>query len=457
MKSSRKGIALLWAVLTSALILVAIFGISMKVVPQKKVENARAYTVRALAVAESGLADIAYRLRTDTPAPSSNGSVIVKTVLQGGQPYDSGDIAYNSGIAAGDSTYRVRIKKTTSGYAFYSLGTVGTASAPLAKQAIKMSYSGAFPISTYALLAQTSIDVQNSTVVGNIFANTYVDVRLSTMLNGAAYCPTNDFRGALTALQKDGTVNEINVPKVNLSAYRAQWEAFLSGTYPYNGADPDYPNTRLTPAVHDFIVNTLGVTTGPALQAKFVDFFAKLKAGTSLEAAYLRNFMNKGTLVFDINQDQAGSSHPVTFGSSYSNDGFVLQGTIIVEGNVKFDGGAYIGIDPFKTSILVTGFATVSGGQSTINGLLYIEGCDAGNGNQQSLSISATGGLACTGSIVAQAGIKFNSSALAVTWVPNRIYESDIQRQLETMLESKLSPVPSSWQQISYDVFLAGQ
>ena len=157
MKSRRKGIALLWVVLTSVLVLVAILGISMKVVPQKKVENARAYTLRALAVAESGLADTPYKVRTDT---------VLKLTLQSlssGQSYDSHYVPYNSGVATTnphDSTYRVIVKKTAAGYTFYSLGTVYSRSgtyasssstveptaAALARQAITVTYNGSFTV-----------------------------------------------------------------------------------------------------------------------------------------------------------------------------------------------------------------------------------------------------------------------------------------------------------------------
>lgn len=476
MKLKRKGIALLWVILTSALILVSIFGISMRVVPQKKMENARAYTQRALAVAESGLADTTYNLRTDTSAPSTNGSVIIKTVLQNlsiGQSYDSGDVAYNSGIAAGDSTYRVYIKKTISGYTFYSLGIVGTASAPVAKQAITVQYSGSFPIGEYGLLSNTLVHVQGGTIQGNVYGTT---VEMGNQ-NGTGKGPTFVQPFAAYAPRQGGSITGvpageynyvlgISVPKLTditnnrFDTYRGYWSDFLNGTRNYNGdhTAEGYPNTS-TKGVRAFFLQYLGVDTytgshPAAYQSAFDSFFTHMQTDISVGAISLRPFLEYGKMVYDIQPDSANK--PVNLGSKYASAPF-LEGTVVIEGDLKLDGGSQIGVndpnDPARvahTAVLVTGSVSVAAGQSTINGLLYIDSTDA-----KALSIKGSGGLAVTGSIVAQGGIELGSDGLSVFYYQNDIYDREIRGALEE--GAKFNPVPSSWQQISYDTFLLGQ
>lgn len=448
----------------------------MRVVPQKKIENSREYAQRALAVAESGMATIMYDLRTNTPAPST-GLVGLRTFLQNlsttSPPYDSNLVNYNSGaVASGyDSTYQVRIKKTgTSGYSFYSLGTVvGPTSAPLARQAITVQYSGNFPIGDYGVLSQTSIHMQGGSINGNVYAN---DVIMGNKnANGvaptfgpsfAAYAPAQG--GSITGVPAGeyAYVSAISVPKLTtrFPTYRTYWNDFLSGAAPYDGSNSNYPNTKTT-TVNNWIKTTLGVlsSSGAAYQSAKVGnttfgfdvFFSAIQVAVksgdiSSPAGYLGTFLSKGTMVYDI--QPSASNKPVDLGSSYASAPF-LQGTVLIEGDLQLDGGAQIGVNAPKTAILVTGTVNVSAGQSTLNGLLYIDSFDS-----KALSIKATGGLSVTGSIVAQGGIDLGSNGLSVVYNQNDIYDTEIKGNLS---QSGLNPVPSSWRQISYDAFVATQ
>jgi hypothetical protein len=480
MDVKRKGIALLWVVLTSTLILVGIVGMSMKVVPQKKIENSRQYTQRALAVAESGLADTSYKLRTGTPAPSTSGPVpvIIKDVLLGGGPYDSGDVPYDSGAAAtgsSDATYQVVIREmaTGTGYTFYSLGTLYSQTSttvpsgtPLARQAISVSYSGHFMIGEYAFLTEGSINVHNGTVDGDIFANTSVEVRTANnaaTLTGTAYCPANSFTGVPVA-EQGSSVRPIDIPTIGLDSYRQEWTAFVNGTGHYaTGTYLDttsqYPNTSIL-EVKQFIQSYILTRSGAAPQSQFDNFFSAVTTGSDEVATYLRWYLNRGDLTFDISPAGNGNTGAVKLGSLYSStdDSRVLQGTIVIEGNLELNGNAVVGVDPsFKTALLVTGGVNIVGSgsqQSVVNGLLYIEGT-WGQISHIPLSFDGGGGFQCNGSIVASdpmGQIYLASSNVVVNYEPNSIYASEIQTSVEEQL-SRLSPVPSSWQQISYDAF----
>ena len=472
MKSNRKGIALLWVVLTSALILVAILGISMRVVPQKKVENSREYTQRALAVAESGMAAITYDLRTDAPAPSASGPVVLKSYLQSlsvGGSYDSTPVNYDSGaVASGyDSTYQVRIKKTSTGYTFYSLGTVAKpGSTPLARQAITVQYSGSFPLGTYALLSTTTIDLHNGDVIGSVFANDSVTIRDSNGLTGgAAYTGPQGTLDLDPSVPSGGNTNQtISLPNI-IPLQITEWQKFLSGESPYDGKTVDYPDTSTASNfwVHSFILSYLG--PGPVTQTVFETYLKALKdPSTVLDVAlqpaarYLAGFMGKETLMYYITGGKKGMD---------SMDLNGLEGTFIIEGDLKLTSQTTIGVDPsvdpngpYRTAVLVNnGSVTVAAGGASINGLLYIN-----SPTGTAISFTGAGGFTLHGSIVTYSGgivQKSNGGAsksdATYTFAQNRTYQDYLQESIEKASGSQVSPVPSSWQQISYDRFLAMQ
>jgi hypothetical protein len=472
MNLKRKGIALLWVVLASTLILVGIVGMSMKVVPQKKIENSRQYTQRALAVAESGLAETTYKFRTGQLTLDNN-------------RYDSKYVAYNSGVATtgqSDSTYRVIITKTATGYTFYSLGTLYSQSGaytspsaeepagemgeitPLARQAITVRYSESLPIGKYALFTSDSINVQNGTVNGDVFANVSITVGNSGKLLGTAYCPSDAGIGGkgIDDSQKDYNVRETDFPKIKLDKYQQYWDDFLNGTGVYDGTHAGYPNTQ-RPDVRDLFKRYLGITAfdvshPPAFQSTpdgngFDSFFTQVKTGTDTGSKYLRGFLPNGTMVYDVQPSidrQGRQGTDVVFNQEPYKSNPYLEGTLIIEGNLSLTSDGVTLGDPARpqlTAVLVTGAVDV-GNVVSINGLLYIEGVQK-QGNE-SLSFNGAGNLTCTGSIVAKGGIKINSDKLTITYHQNNMYDTEISPQVS---QGGLSPVASSWQQISYDDF----
>jgi len=406
----------------------------MKVVPQKKIENSREYTQRALAVAESGLALTTYKLRTDTP-PAPGG---ITDVLQNSSShsYNSGVVPYNSGAGSGnDSAYQVVIKPASSGYIFYSLGTVGPTLAPLARQAVSVQYSADFGFGDYALYSEKKIDLQNGTLNGSVYSN-LVKIQNGTV-NGTAYYtdPTSSWpSGTTTRL-----VANVSFPTIDIAKYKDLWIAFVTGSAPYNGSDTNYPNTSISP-LKPFITQYFP-TTGPASESSIDNFWTAM-AGNSLAAVTLRSPEYREKLVFYIEPGKLNSN-------PYTSAPF-LEGTIIVKGDLDLTGGAVIGdpARPSKTALLMEdGAVTVGAGGATINGFLYIAGT-AKHGNDPMLSCKATGGLTVNGSIVANGTISAGSNGLEVTWKPNDVYQ-DMQKGVPP-----LNAVPSSWRQISYDAFL---
>jgi hypothetical protein len=448
----KRGIALIWVILTSALILVSIVAISIKVIPEKQILNSREYSQRALAVAEAGLADAVNKVRTDEE---------IRNTLRDDDYYEYSENDYDSGMpdnSGAISTYEVKIVGNTDGYTFYSLGTLKAQGNEIAKKAVKVDYSGKFPISDYALYSYSKINVQNGTVNGDVFANDSVYFRDEDFLNGDAWCATE---GGIEGIPENYT-GVIDFPDVGLDEHKAKWEAFLNGTYPYDGTVIGHPNTGL---LLSYLVS-LGYSPvdsddedsflDPLTQQQFESFFRAIRTVPPPAGPYfnlirdLQLTFQTGNLVFYIQPDKKNS--PVDFSDPmYKTEPF-LQGLIIIEGDLKITSeNLQIGVDPYKTSILVTGTVNVATA-CTINGLLYIMGTTK-SGNDPALSISANGGLTLTGSVVAKGTIELNSDKLTITWWENEIYKNYIREEILKSLESKMSPVPGSWREIAADEF----
>jgi len=466
----RKGVALLWVVLASALILVAVMGISMRIVPQKQVANATNYSERALAVAESGLAKTTYLLRTSTD---------IQTALQASSKYDSGVKGFNSGVMTDDSTYDstyrviIIVKPVANGYTFYALGTYGTGGSVLARQAISVQYSINFPFGKYALYSEKKIDLQTGIISGDVYGNN-ITIKNGKVTEGKAYYtdPLSSVPSEIPSQQ----VAQVSFPTIDMNKYRAQWKAFLNGDAPYDGS-PGYPNTK-NADVHGFIISTLGGSagglivdvdgkySGPAYQSTtvgsgtnkttvgFEEFFRQLRTGSTADAAYLNPaayylypYLGQGKLIFDVRPNTSGGEVDFNDAQLFSGAPY-LEGVVIVEGDLKLSSNnLQIGVNPSKTAVLVSGMCTV-GNAATINGFLYIAG-EGKHGNDPLLSCKASGGLTVNGSIVAKGTISAGSAGLSVTWKANDVYNENL-----VDIVPAPSAVPSSWRQISYDAFL---
>jgi len=444
----RKGIALIWVVLMSALILVSIVGVTIRAVPEKKILNSRSHTERALAVAETGLAELINDART------KKDEVEKSLREQGKYEINQEDFDEGAGNPSVKASYTAKIVQESSDkFGFYSLGEVKDkrTGEVLARKVIKVTYTGNLPpLDEYALFTAGSINAQNGTVNGNIFSNSSIYFKNAT-LNGYAYCHTADITG-IPDNQKVPNQTQLGFPPLDLNKYKALWTAFINGLSPFNGSNPDYPNTSGI-NIKTYLLKKFpnSIDGSPATQSQFESFFSDIKNASDPNAAYLRGFLEK--LVYYVKPDKNKDTVTIS-GSLFQNSPPVLEGTLIVEGNLDLVGGAYIGQygDSWNTSILVTGTVDVGAGGATLNGLLYVMGTNK-HGNEPVFSVNASGSFECNGSIVALGDIDLNSDKLDINWKENRIYMEELKKNWNENNEFTLSPDPSSWVEISYDEF----
>jgi len=435
LKHKRKGVALVWVILMAALVLVTIVGISIKVVPEKQILNARSYSQRALEGAETGIDETLYNLRNNKiklPTPTV--------------PYSSTK-TYQSATPP-TIVYEVKVQEEISGeYTFYSLGTVKNPSTDeiLARKAIKVVYSGYSLPKGFALYSYTSISFKNSNsvnITGSIFANDSLDLK-NVNINGAAYLSHNGILGDTKGANISGGIHtdspEINFPKIDVQSYIDKANAFRDVLKaPYDGSVSEYPNLNISNRAAYVAGVIQGYLGAPLNYSDMVNVFKfyddVMKPGgdiitklNGLEIGQLQ--LNAKNIVYYVEADKINKdgTYPVT-------------GTIIIDGDLLINGNITIGDPnhPENTAVIVRGNVNFAGGTANINGLLYIAGGGKFTGN---------GTFNCNGSVIAEGEISVGGN------VDVNFHENNVPIEYPVPLGVNLQPVASSWREISYDDF----
>jgi len=440
LKRERRGIALIWVVLMSALVLVAIIGISIKTVSEKQILNARSYSQRALLAAETGLAK---EINSSRTIPSSSNPL---AGLDIGITHDFTEKTYSdSGNPAVTVTYWVKvIKDGIDEYTFYSLGTISDHSTPekvLARKAIITRYSGPLMPEGFALYGNGSIFFGNSNSVeinGSVFTNGTLDLR-KAYIDGTAYVAQGgdlipSDKATVTGGIKTGQ-NIIPFPPLNIDEYIAKADAFRSGEAPYDATG--HPNLNIigrAPLVVSVIQTYLGPPGTSSTVKGIKDFYDDVKnvsgnIKTMLKLAEISELQQYASNIVYYLQG------PVTISSN-----FEVVGIIVVDGDLELKGGPTVGdpLHPEETAILVNGNVTIGTGNTELNGLLYV----MGDGN-----FNGTGNFTCNGSVVANGEINVTGNLSVI------FNKTDVPIEFEMVPGADIQEMPSSWREISYDVF----
>jgi hypothetical protein len=403
MLHKRKGMALIWVVLISALFLISIVGITAKVIPEKKISVARSSSERALVAAESGLAQVLFDLRNTyfkLPPDYQDGVIFPTDVYHYLSLDEVKNIASNDPVytlpllehrySGSDDdvpyvTYEVTIKKIsdevvnqplqqehTSLLEIYSLGTVYSSNGGevLARRVISTECEAVFNSSSeatinYGLLAGGDIEFYGHSQEkgGDIFANGEIKsfgqgpdgLRVD---GGTAYAVDAIPAGIASGGEVPGMA-PVDIP--DFAEYNKDMaHAFKTGKEPYDGTEDDYPNTSPEGGiVASVIQNCLGSSdTGNTLE-EIQKFYSDLMGCTvdeegnvvspedscanfnSLNVAQLTDLRtNANNIVYYINPDPGDGTGTVEIGAT---DSFNLKGIVVINGNLTITGGAIIG------------------------------------------------------------------------------------------------------------------
>ena len=154
-------------------------------------------------------------------------------------------------------------------------------------------------------------------------------------------------------------------PEMDIASLRSMAQAYIAGAWPYNGGVA-IPNSS-PPTVY----------TNTSLAANRTKYQVDLHAADLTNTAY---FLDP-TAVYFVD-------------GSMSMNGGNLQGTIVVNGDLRINGNITVGSGGTMPTIIATGNITKENGCSSINGIVYTGGSFTGNG-----TASITGALIARGTV----------------------------------------------------------
>lgn len=207
---------------------------------------------------------------------------------------------------------------------------------------------------------------------GNVFANGNVYIqKASGLVDGKAYAG-GTVTGGIPASAKFPGQDPIPFPEIDVLYMQRMYNAYLMGTYPYDGTVVGMTNTSHTPAGE---INRALYHVNDLLNASVVDAvngLYELPGATGTGSV---------TLTADIRATLIDSTAVYFFGGNIklaSNS--ELAGTIVIDGKFFISGNVEVGASGVPASILVTGDVTKDTGCSAISGLVYTGGSFTGRG-----------------------------------------------------------------------------
>ncbi len=501
---NRKGFALIYTVLISVLVLVSIVGLTMKIIPERAITNARTHSQRALLTAEAGASQVLFDLRNfgtnpdfkndfdPNSGPSSSHYLTPEDITSlittsGGiiNPSNGEQITNPSPPSdeSFETSYQAKIKVNSNDTTnkildvdLYILGTVSDRSNnELAREAIKTNFEVTYKIESYT--EQTWIDGTTAgifnyalfsggdivfggsaqTVTGDIHAIGSIDLgnaknQVRVGGGGNAEAEGNiTGKGIVTGESIVGATS-VPFPMLNIDAYKTLADAFRSGDAPYNGDKPNFPNTN-DPIVLSVIQSYLGAPGTSSTLTGIQNFYNDLKGKTgafgNLTVAQWQNLITYAkNIVYYIQ------------GDVHINGQFECIGTLVIDGDLIINGSSQVGdpTDPGAAAILVNGDVNLSNGTADLYGLFYTAG-----------EITGRGTFYCEGSIAARGAIDLSGNYevkyhpvtnenLGVD-TPGHWEDGDTHTyySVESAAGSSSTPNPNAkytWTKISYDEFI---
>jgi len=411
----RSGFALIYTVLIGALVLISIVGLTIKVIPENAITKARTHSQRALSVAEAGASQVLFDLRNFSEnqfVPESGSDHYlsesdITDLIDGNSLFNLDEKIVET--ESYKTAYQAKIKvkdndevNQTLDVELYVLGTVYDNERILARNAIKTSFLIKYDIKEiyhqdepeqnwvlgteagifdYALYSGEDIIFGGSaqTVTGSI--HTVGTIDLGNAKNQVRVGGGGDAEAEKNIIGKGIVTGDpifpaalVPFPEIDIDSYIYLADAFRSGTAPYDGTTPNFPNIS-DPHVLAVIQSYLGAPGTSSSLSGIDAFYNALKSGTlPLSPTEL--------LMYNINLVTAKSIVYYVEGDVHINGQFECIGTLVVDGDLMINGNSQIGdpSDPGAAAILVKGDIDLSNGTADLYGLFYSTGSLRGSG-----------------------------------------------------------------------------
>lgn len=436
----RKGVALIYTVLVSALVLMSIVALTFRIVPENMITSARSHSQKALSVAEAGASQILFDLRSfgDNSFSPASGHFLeeseITSLIDGNDitilDREAGSLPTNPEDAGFKTSYDVKINVLDNDEEndildvnLYVCGVVSDKNTDkvLARSVIKTNFKIKYEIEVvpvfdtvtdyfwheyppsnvfdYAMYSGGDIEFGGSaqTVEGNIHAEGIID--LGTAKNQVRVGGGGDAEARGNIIGKGIITGEalpnspsVPFPELNLDAYRQLADAFKSGQAPYDGSNANYPDLSsplssplLLPAVQSYLGDPSTPTTLEGINNFYNDLKNKTGAFAGVPLSAWQQLLNKANAIVYYIQ-----------GDVHINGQFECIGTLVIDGNLMINGNSQVGdpLDPGAAAILVSGDIELSNGTADLYGLFYTEG-----------KITGSGTFYCEGTIVSKESI----------------------------------------------------
>lgn len=317
-----------------------------------------AYVVKATVVTSGTDAPSKYRLDSVVTDPVTHGTTTTEywtgkldvTASAGVYPPSVATMVAGSSLSAG---YSARRAITTRAQVSWTK-TVGTGPASITTFGVDYGvFTG----------GDLSIKGASSEWHGDVYAagNAYIQ-KNSSVVGGEVYA-SGTITGNPPGTPHPSVTPPIPFPEIDTAAMHAMANAYIAGTWPYDGTKAGYTNT-----------------SDPVKRAQYsVDLLAADPTNTA--------YFLDPTAVYYVE------------GSMQLNGGS-LSGTIVINGDVRINGNVLVGSTGTLPTIIATGNVTKENGCSEINGIVYTGGTFTGNGTAQiNGALIARGTVAMNGTL----------------------------------------------------------
>ncbi|MFA4932714.1 MAG: hypothetical protein WC625_07410 [Caldisericia bacterium] len=202
---------------------------------------------------------------------------------------------------------------------------------------------------------------------GDVFANGNVYIQKSSGLVGGDAYAAGTVTGGIPAGDKFPGQTPIPFPEIDIVIMHHLFDAYLRGTYPYNGTVAGMTNTSFTPLglIQRAIWNVDRLVA--AARVDGATGWYELPSMTPITADVCSALIDPSAVYyFDGDVKLASNS--------------ALSGTIVVDGQFFISGNVEVGTAGTLVNIIATGDVTKDTGCSEINGLVYTGGSFTGRG-----------------------------------------------------------------------------
>lgn len=420
-KRERGGFVLLTVTLVGALLFISALMFVSQLTTESHVTKTDAYFKTALNVAETGLTDVLMDIKNGVGSPEwaqtfASGSATFAAVESSavhGTYRVSVDVVDVQALAGDQYTGEIQITSEARVYAPavtpMVIGGVSN-SAYVARRAVRTNSVatwtvspttipggvvreyGPFPVD-YGVFTGSDLVIKGSSqeITGNVWANGDIEIaKLSGLIGGDAYSGSGSITGALPPSRVHTDQGDKAFPEINIDGaidpanppdtwgYRALFDAYVMGTFPFNDAGALMYPTRfidtnlITGGLNRalYSVGTLYAAAVPSDVADPRDPSRKLLVLPSMNpiGADIRSAMTnpRGVYFFDGDVKIASNSD--------------LAGTIVVDGDIFLSGNITVGSPTLPMVLIATGDVVKETGRSTVNGVVYTGGSMTGRG-----------------------------------------------------------------------------